>query len=98
MSEAQELNIIDKAKNFGTAMTNWAIADEFSKVTDEQHEYRKSICTACPHWDSEAFLGTGKCNKCGCSGLKLYIPSSRCPLDPPKWSIIYSDHTSSNSQ
>lgn len=43
---------------------------------------RLPICQACPYWRG----GTGgsyfsiACGKCGCSGLKLAMHSTRCPL------------------
>lgn len=80
----KEPNIIDKAKNLGEAMVNWA-GDGFTRVSPEIISQRKSICTACQFWDQTGFGGLGKCNMCGCSVGKLYIPSSICPHRPPKW-------------
>lgn len=33
----------------------------------EELERRKAICAGCEFWDAEAFGGTGRCVKCGCS-------------------------------
>ena len=83
----KEPTLTDKAKNLGTAMVNWA-HDGFSRVGPEVFEQRKSICILCPSWDKGGFGGLGKCNLCGCSVGKLYIPSSVCPHNPPKWTKV----------
>lgn len=83
----KEPNLGQKAKNFGTSMIKWA-GEGFSRVSPEILEQRKTICTACSLWDRAAFNGTGKCTICGCSVGKLYIPSSRCPHNPPKWNPV----------
>lgn len=88
MEANKEPNLIDKAKSLGGAVTNWATKDGFAKVSEQQFQMRKSLCVACPHWDATAFGNTGKCTKCGCSVMKLYIPSARCPDSPPKWDVI----------
>jgi hypothetical protein len=84
----KEPNLIDKAKSLSTAAVNWAAKDGFQRVSEEQFQARKNICLACPNWDSTAFNGMGKCRLCGCTGMKLYIPSARCPDNPPRWDIV----------
>lgn len=79
MEKNKEPSLIDKAKNLGEAVIVWAKDDKFKKVPPEIFQYRKSICLACPHWDPEAFTRLGKCKLCGCSVVKLYLPSSVCP-------------------
>ena len=97
MDLPQDSNIIDKAKGFGTAMVNWAAQDKFARTTDEEFAFRRRECNACSYWVPEAFNGIGQCKLCGCTGLKLYIPSSRCPHNPPKWEAISApDKTSSH--
>ena len=93
METPQDLNIIGKAKNFGTAMANWAVQDGFNRVTDTQFSFRKQLCEQCPHWAPTAYAGLGQCKLCGCSGVKLYIPSSVCPDHPPRWGSISSPDT-----
>ncbi len=67
-----------RAFMFGQAAVNWAIAG-FGIVDHAVFEERKAICLACPYWRGEAALGYGACAKCGCSGLKLFVPSQSCP-------------------
>ena len=81
----EEPNIVDKTKNLIGAFANWAKKDSFNKVSPEQLALRKSICVTCPHWDPTGFQNLGRCTKCGCSVAKLYIPSSVCPDNPPRW-------------
>lgn len=84
----EEPNIAQKATNLAGAMVNWATKDGFTKVTPDIFAERKAICTACEFWDKDGYNGIGKCKMCGCSVGKLYIPSSKCPLNPPKWNPI----------
>lgn len=84
----KEPNLVDKAKSLGTAVVDWATKDGFKSVSKEIFQQRKDICNACPKWDKTAFNGMGKCGICGCSIGKLYIPSSSCPDNPPKWSPV----------
>lgn len=88
MEDNKEPNIIEKAKSLGNAMIDWATQDNFSKVSPEVFQQRKDICLACPHWVQEAYGGMGKCGICGCSVTKLYLPSSKCPHNPPKWDSV----------
>lgn len=88
-----EPNIVDKTKNFVGAMTNWVTRDGLSTLTPEQFFYRKQLCLSCPHWDNDGFGGIGKCKVCGCSVAKLYIPSSKCPDNPPRWLNISASYT-----
>lgn len=88
MEENKEPSLIDKAKSLGTAAVNWATKDGFQRVSEEQFQERKKICLACPHWDGAAYNNMGKCKLCGCTSMKLYIPHSKCPDNPPKWNSI----------
>lgn len=90
--ENEKPEISEQAANFIKSMTNWAVKDGFHTVPSDILEKRKDICTKCEFWDFSGFGGLGMCKKCGCSAGKLYIPSSKCPLSPPKWeAFIFSD-------
>lgn len=84
----KEPNLIEKAKSLGNAVVDWASKDGFKKVSPEIFQRRKDICSGCPKWDQTAYNGMGKCGICGCSVGKLYIPSSTCPDNPPKWTPV----------
>lgn len=60
----------------------WAKAG-FPIVSGEVLSERKGICAACEFWNADAFGGLGRCGKCGCSGVKLRLATSKCPLK--KW-------------
>jgi len=72
------------AANFNKAMLGWAKAG-FKVVKREVYEHRQAICSACEFWRPDARLGTGMCIKCGCSGVKLWLATSKCPDQPARW-------------
>ena len=50
-------------------------------------EDRAGRCLECPHVQ----LAGGRvsaCKVCGCGGVKLFIPGSKCPDKPPRWAAI----------
>ena len=55
----------------------------FDNVNNEIFQKRKSICEKCEFWDKDGWWGLGKCQKCGCSGKKLWISVAECPIK--KW-------------
>lgn len=69
-------------KNLGQAAILYA-TDGFKNCTKEQHDQRLDICKSCELWDASGYMGLGKCKKCGCSGMKLWVASSQCPIG--KW-------------
>lgn len=46
---------------------------------------RRAICEACPAWRPKGNLGLGECvdPRCGCSRLKRWLATERCPAG--KW-------------
>ena len=93
MENQKEPNLVDKARSLGTAVYNWAAKDGFHKTPPEELEKRKAICLVCPQWDATAFNNVGKCKICGCSAGKWYIPSAKCPDNPPKWNSVVLKNT-----
>jgi hypothetical protein len=75
---------IEIARNFTAAVAAWAEAG-FEVVGQAEYERRRATCIRCEHWDPAARMGTGKCRKCGCSGLKLWLATATCPDAPPRW-------------
>ena len=76
---------MQKARNFAQAAAQW-VSSGFKHVTQVQFESRKAICESCPYWVNEMTFGYGGCKACGCSGLKLFLPSQRCPKG--KWESV----------
>jgi hypothetical protein len=52
-------------------------------ATDEVLAERKATCLECPQWNPRGWGGGGRCEACGCSGLKLTLAASQCPIG--KW-------------
>lgn len=77
--------LAERARSFAIAASEW-VASGFKHVTHEQFEERKSICNKCPYWKGDSAFGYGGCGKCGCSALKLYLPSQKCP--DGRWNSI----------
>lgn len=66
-----------------TSFKRWA-SKGLKLVAENELERRKSICFGCEFWDPEAFQGTGRCLKCGCSTwAKLRMATEACPIG--KW-------------
>lgn len=70
------------ASNLAHATIAYA-EDGFENCTKEEHAERLAICRGCEYWDGRGYFGLGKCRKCGCSGAKLWLKSSHCPI--AKW-------------
>lgn len=76
------------AKDFALAMIRWAKAG-FRFVPYETFKYRYEKCTGtstqprCQFFTTFPVFGLTRCGKCGCSSVKLYLPSEKCPVK--KW-------------
>ena len=71
--------------NFSKSIFAWAKAG-FKVASEEDFAKRKEICGSCEFWKGDANMGTGKCLKCGCSGAKLWLATSTCPIN--KWGEV----------
>lgn len=77
---------LQKLDSFINSSLNWAKSG-FELVDSKILEERKKKCNSCDFWDSNAFRGTGKCKKCGCSTwAKLKMATERCPIG--KWEAV----------
>ncbi len=82
--------------NFSKSIFAWAKAG-FKVVSEEDFAKRKEICGSCEFWKGDANMGTGKCLKCGCSGAKLWLATSTCPIN--KWGqVIAQEHQSPTTE
>ncbi len=72
--------ISQMVSNFAGAMVDWAKSG-FKIVSQEVFDERLGVCRGCEAWDEEARSGMGKCRdiKCGCTKLKHWLKSSKCP-------------------
>lgn len=68
---------------------------DLKEAINKMSEERMAICRACP-LDSinkgiSTLVKSEHCTKCGCPlSKKTKSPTSRCPLDPPKWNSYMS--------
>lgn len=70
---------LEMAERFARSMVDWARAG-FRTLEKERYQARRNICEGCQQWRGDgAMLGTGRCGACGCSGLKLFLATQRCP-------------------
>lgn len=69
---------------FGHSMKQW-MADGVPVVSQEEFDRRLVSCHTCQYWGGSSAFGYAACGKCGCSGLKLFLSTSRCPATPPRW-------------
>lgn len=76
----EEPSVLEMAANLGSALATWASAG-FPVATAEQAAAHGAICAACEKWQPGARLGLGKCTskKCGCTKLKWWLKTSKCP-------------------
>jgi hypothetical protein len=72
-------SISEMTKNFGSAMARWAKSG-MKTVNETEYNERLSICRKCEYWKEE---GIGRCMKCGCAGIKLWLATEKCPIN--KW-------------
>lgn len=77
-------NVFTLAFNFAAASARW-VSSGFKVITEEEFGKRLAICEPCPNWKGEAGFGMGRCGKCGCVKVKLYLASEKCPLPVPLW-------------
>ena len=78
--------MLRQAAALGKSLMNWTTSG-FPATPPDELASRMEICKACPEWDAEAFAGTGRCKKCGCSTqAKLRMATEKCPID--KWGPV----------
>lgn len=77
------------AIQFGASMMGWAKSG-FRVVSWEGFKRRYEQCTGdgvsvprCVHFNRFAGTGVTRCGKCGCTSLKLFLASEKCPIG--KW-------------
>lgn len=69
------------------AVAKW-VGTGLKTVPEDVFQYRFNLCQNC-EWKREILRDVAYCGHCKCAtgrrSLKLRIPFSKCPLDPPKW-------------
>ncbi|WP_309386088.1 hypothetical protein [Cerasicoccus frondis] len=76
--------ILEMTSNFAGAMLRFAKSG-FKTVDEPTAHSRLAVCRSCEFWDEKARKGLGKCkhSKCGCTIIKHYLATEKCPLN--KW-------------
>ena len=72
-------SLADMTKSFASSVYGWARAG-FAVASEETKSERLAICRECEFWKEGKY---GRCMKCGCSGIKLWLATERCPIG--KW-------------
>lgn len=74
--------VLEMGRRFVRSMTEWA-SSGFKVVAQGDFYRRLDICEGCSMWNGESAFGLGRCGKCGCTSVKLYLATEKCPLK--KW-------------
>ena len=75
-----EASIPQQAKNFVKSMGSWAKSG-FKLASKEEYDNRMIICRKCEFWTEIPGPIIGRCKKCGCTGAKQKLATSRCPIN-----------------
>ena len=85
-----------QAASLGKSLVDWT-SSGFSVTPAEILNKRLEICKACPEWDANGLMGTGRCKKCGCSTqAKLRMATEKCPID--KWGPVSDQLTETSTK
>lgn len=76
-------SLLEKMSMFGQAIARAALTWREPLVTAEVLEQRRAICQECNFYGGSRSLLKVACQRCGCSGLKVMLTSSVCPIT--KW-------------
>jgi hypothetical protein len=77
-----EPTITEMVVGLAHSLSTWA--DSGYAVTDPQEaRTRAETCRSCEHYDAAARMGLGRCGVCGCTNIKWWLKSEKCPIG--KW-------------
>jgi hypothetical protein len=83
-----EPSIKDMVRNLASALKVWASAG-FPVLSEAEARARGVVCAGnetrpkCDFWRPEARGGMGKCMICGCTSIKWWLSTAKCPK--AKW-------------
>lgn len=89
--------VVELLENFSKATVKF-LKSGMPVVDEAVCKARLKICGECEHWDGKARFGLGKCAhvKCGCTKLKHWMASEKCPIG--KWAEeIYAKPTTNTN-
>lgn len=84
ISGLMEPTAVEIATNGIKAFSRWLKAG-LPVVDEDVFRHRRSVCESCEFWKPDARAGLGKCNHkgCGCTKLKWWLKTEKCPAG--KW-------------
>lgn len=96
MNQWKPPSFMQKVTGFLVAYKDWVAAGFPRRAPEWVFEIFENHCKPCDYYDPEGKtpLGSvGTCGKCGCHVSddpedmlnKIVLPTSFCPLDPPRW-------------
>ena len=85
--EVNKQGFFGLAKNLATSLLAWQRSGR-PVVSSQQWDERIRICRGCEYWQELGTTNVARCKKCGCSSGKLLLATSKCPLNPPKWTSV----------
>lgn len=77
-----EASIPQQAKSLTKAAVDWAKSG-FKMAPGDVYADRMVICRNCEFWKEISGPVIGRCMKCGCTGAKQKLATSKCPIG--KW-------------
>lgn len=79
--------LAEKLRTVAAAMKNW-IRQRAPIASAEVILERQSICESCELFGGVRSVGFVSCGRCGCTGLKVYLATEKCPLPEPRWKAV----------
>jgi len=76
--DSEPPTLAQKIVNLARAMTQFA-SSGFKLAEPEKVNSRKETCEVCYYYAGSSSIMKVGCRKCGCSGIKLYMDSEKCP-------------------
>lgn len=74
--------LLDRARSFAWAAKDW-MRSGMPVTTHDVVQSRLETCRTCGYWSGESSPFHTACRKCGCTGIKMWMATSRCPIG--KW-------------
>jgi hypothetical protein len=85
----EHASLITKAQRLRREVLAWHRAGRPWTPRAERRR-RDTICKACEYANPGGNFGLGECTApgCGCSRIKTWLATSKCPLPEPKWGAL----------
>jgi hypothetical protein len=87
-----KVSLLTKVRRLGVALKRWQAAGR-PVVSRETARERAAICQGCEYWRAGGNFGLGECRApgCGCTRLKIWLATEKCPHPAgAKWPAVSS--------